>query len=249
MDRPPYCPQRPSVDQGTGNVAPTIATISPAQGLVGAGTSVTITGTGFASGATVNAGPNISVSSASVTSSTQITTTFTPTNSSSAGGNQGVTVSLPGSQPSNSKNFYDQVPTDSMIVSTISSYAMNTGTTPACPSGQAGWYRKVQKIVTDQNTPVGNITANGATVSETLGLTATNQLNLSPPTAFAPVVTSGGGYLDDQFGFCSPLCSGSSGQTDLTEVFTDQPTTGGTSYPLKAHTLAYTCSGDTDNGK
>jgi hypothetical protein len=92
-------------------VTPTISSISPAQGLVGVGIGVTITGTGFASGAAVNAGSNVSVSSISVASSTQITATFTPTNSSSAGGNQAVTVSVPGSQPSNSKNFLNQVPT------------------------------------------------------------------------------------------------------------------------------------------
>jgi len=243
------CPQVQASPSGPANVTPTITSISPAQGLVGVGTGVTITGKGFASGATINAGSNISVSSVSVSSSTQMTATFTPKNSSSAGGNQGVTVSVPGSQPSNSVNFYDQVPTDSMITSTLLNYAMNTTSNPACPSGQAGWYRKVQKITTDQNTPAGNITANGATISETLGLTGTNQLNLSAPTPFAPVQTSGGGYLDDQFGFCSPLCPGSSGQTDLTEVFTDQPASGGASYTLKAHTLAYTCTGDTDNGQ
>lgn len=45
------------------------------------------------------------------TSSTQITATFTPTNSSPAGGNQGVTASVPGSKPSNSVNFHVQIPT------------------------------------------------------------------------------------------------------------------------------------------
>ncbi len=139
-----------------------------------------------------------------------------------------------------------QVPTDSMIESQVSSYAMTTTSSPACPSGQAGWYRQVQKTITDQN---GNpVTADGSIISESLGLTTTNQLNLAPPTPFAPVATSGGGYFNDQFGFCSPLCPGSSGKTNLNETFTDKPSTGG-SYALKTHTLSYTCSGDTDNGK
>jgi Bacterial Ig-like domain (group 2) len=139
-----------------------------------------------------------------------------------------------------------QVPTDSKILSTISNYAMSSTSSPACPSGQAGWYRRVQKIVTDQNGT--NIADDNSIISETLGLTATNQLNLGAPTPFAPVSTSGGGYFDDQFGFCSPLCPGSTGESDLTEVFTDKPASGG-SYTLKTHTLKYTCSGDTDNGQ
>jgi hypothetical protein len=139
-----------------------------------------------------------------------------------------------------------QVPTDSRIVSTISSFAMNSSSSPACPAGQAGWYRRVQKIVTDQTGT--DITVDGSTISETLGLTSTNQLNLGKPTAFPPVSTSGGGYFDDQFGFCSPLCPGSAGMSDLTEVFTDTVASG-VPYTLKAHTLQYTCSGDTDNGQ
>lgn len=91
-------------------VTPTISSIIPAQGAVGAAIGVTITGTGFASGATVNAGSNIAVSNVSVSSSTQITATFTPTNSSAAGGNQAVTVTVAG-QTSNSQNFFNQVPT------------------------------------------------------------------------------------------------------------------------------------------
>lgn len=148
-------------------------------------------------------------------------------------------------QPSGPVNV--QVPTDSRIVSQISSYAMTTTSAPACPSKQAGWYRQVKKIVTDQNTPPGDITDDGSVISESLGLTTTNQLNLAPPNPFAPVTTSGGGYFNDQFGFCNPLCPGSSGQTDLNETFTDKPSSGGT-YTLKTHTLAYTCKGDTDNG-
>jgi hypothetical protein len=91
-------------------VAPTISSINPAQGVVGTAINVTISGKGFAAGATVSAGSNISVSNVKVTSSTQITATFTPTNSSSAGGNQAVTVTV-ASQKSNSQNFFNQVPT------------------------------------------------------------------------------------------------------------------------------------------
>lgn len=93
----------------TSSVGPTISGISPAQGLVGTAINVTISGSGFAAGATVDAGPNISVSSVSVASSSQITATFTPTNSAAAGGNQVVTVTA-GGLTSNSQNFFNQVP-------------------------------------------------------------------------------------------------------------------------------------------
>lgn len=95
--------------QTTAKVKPTISGVSPAQGLVGTAENVTITGTGFAAGATVTV-PNVSVSNIKVTSATQITATFTPTNSSSAAGDQAITVTVAG-QPSNSTNFYVQVPT------------------------------------------------------------------------------------------------------------------------------------------
>jgi IPT/TIG domain len=93
-------------------VTPSITNIFPAQGLVGTGETVTISGAGFVIGqTTIGAGPNITVSNTSVTSSTQMTATFTPTNSASAGGNQAVTVSVNGGTPSNSQNFYVQIPT------------------------------------------------------------------------------------------------------------------------------------------
>jgi hypothetical protein len=126
-------------------------------------------------------------------------------------------------------------------------YAINSTTSPACPSGQAGWYRRVQKIVTDQETPPGDITVAGATISETLGKPSPNGLNLLQPMPFSPIPTVAGGYFDDQFAFCSPVCPGSTSYSGLTQVLTDQPPTGGT-YTLKTHTLKYTCTGNTDNG-
>jgi hypothetical protein len=88
------CPLQKQTVTGNDNVMPQITSITPSQGLVGTAVSVTINGTGFASGATVNAGSNISVSNVNMVSSTQITATFTPSNSTSAGGNQSVTVTV-----------------------------------------------------------------------------------------------------------------------------------------------------------
>ena len=111
-------------------VTPGITSISPSQGLVGTAMSgVTITGTGFASGATVYAGPNISVSDVVVTPPTQITATFMPSNSASAGGNQGVTVTVSG-QTSPSKNFYVQVPKHIAYITTSSTPISPNQSTP-----------------------------------------------------------------------------------------------------------------------
>jgi YD repeat-containing protein len=92
-------------NQLTFTLLPVITRISPAQAFLGAAPfTATINGAGFASGATLNAGPNISVSNTSVSSATQITTTFAPTSSTSAAGNQNVTATVNG-QTSNNATF------------------------------------------------------------------------------------------------------------------------------------------------
>jgi hypothetical protein len=108
---------------------PDITSVSPSSGLVGVETSVTIKGTGFTSDATVDAGPNISVSRVVVSSSTQITASFTPKNSQSAGGDQSVKVKV-GVQTGKSIAFFDQVPTSLSVVS--------VGVLPDGPTPPAG---------------------------------------------------------------------------------------------------------------
>jgi len=159
------CPETQIQVQAPTNVGPEITGISPAQGLVGVAIGVTISGKGFASGATVSAGSNISVSSVSVVNSTTITATFTPTNSGSAGGNQAVTVTVSGFPASNPVNFFDQVPTHlgyidepstpndghSSITSGTSITIINvSGTTLA--TGVCGGYQWITYGLADQNT-------------------------------------------------------------------------------------------------
>lgn len=167
------------------SVAPTISSISPGQGLVGTAISVSINGAGFASGATVNAGTNITVSNESVVSTSQITATFTPSNSTSAGGNQGVTVTVAG-QKSNSVNFFVQYPLHLYYVDTTetpnnghSAITSGTditikypdGTVPPNGTGVCGGYQWISYGVKDQN---GNEIANGtATFAESFS-------NISP---------------------------------------------------------------------
>ncbi len=153
-------------------VTPTVSSLSPAQGLVGTAVNVSIYGEGFAAGATVNAGANISVSNVSVISSGQITATFTANNQASAGGNQGVTVTASG-QPSNSQNFFVQVPTHLYYVDTTetpndgkSAITSGTditvveidGTIPPNGTGVCGAYQWISYGLEDQN---GNGIENG----------------------------------------------------------------------------------------
>jgi hypothetical protein len=137
------CPLTYRASSGTVNSTPYIANISPPQGLVSTAESVTINGSGFTSGATVNAGPNITVSNKTFVSPSQITATFTPANSTSAGGNQAVTVTVSGASPSNSQDFYVQIPTHLARTSA-------PGVSPAGPVPPSG----VGPLVTGTNTTI-----------------------------------------------------------------------------------------------
>jgi subtilisin family serine protease len=65
------------VDQALAVLVPTISSVSPSQGSPGTAVPVTINGSGFASGATVNAGVGITVSNISTASAVQLTATLT----------------------------------------------------------------------------------------------------------------------------------------------------------------------------
>ncbi|MGC2322379.1 MAG: hypothetical protein WA463_07090, partial [Terriglobales bacterium] len=119
-----------------------------------------------------------------------------------------------------------RVPTDSRIVATTNSYSISATTNPACPSGQAGWYRTVTKIVTDQFG--ADIHLDGQSLSELVTITVPNDLGISSTTT-GSAVTSGGGYFGDIYLVCSPRCPSSPGETDAIQQIVDVlPTTGAT---------------------
>jgi hypothetical protein len=218
-------------------VAPTISGISPAQGLVGTAINVTVSGSGFLSGSTVSAGPNISVTNVNVTSSSQITATFTPTNSSSAGGNQAVTVTS-GGQATNSTNFYVQVPTHFQRVSvpgapgglgpvitvTNGNVVNLSGTVLA--SNFCGVYENFAYEFTDQQT---NLILNGtATVTEVFS-NITNPPGPTPSINTVNFATEGD--TDTQaYGFTYPTCLANNQNQSLDYSYTI--TVGSTVYPL-----------------
>lgn len=83
--------------------APTLSSIVPNNGIVGSVVPVTLTGTNFAAGATINAGVGITVTNVAVGSATQITATFTIAATATLG-DRNVTVSV-GGLTSNPKVF------------------------------------------------------------------------------------------------------------------------------------------------
>ena len=135
-----------------------------------------------------------------------------------------------------------QVPTDSRIVSDYTD-----GNNLICTeNGQGGWYRRVKRIVTDQNG--ADIKVDGQTINEVVTITAINDLQLggaAPGTA----TTAAGGYFDDTYSFCSPRCPASGGQTNLTQQYVDTLPGSARNYTLANVNLVFKCTGITANGK
>ena len=86
---------------GTPNTAPIISGVSPSSGPTNGGTTVTISGTGFANGATVSFG-GTAASNVTVVGSTTITA-VTPAHS---GGNVNVVVTNPGGESANKNKAF-----------------------------------------------------------------------------------------------------------------------------------------------
>jgi hypothetical protein len=220
------------------NVKPTITSISPAQGLVGTAISVTITGTGFASGATINAGSNITVSNVSVSSSTQITATFTSSNSLSAGGNQSVTVTVNGQTSSSSQNFFVQIPT-SLSVNSVTVLPDGPDPPSGCPGSlNYGIKVDIQYTVLDQNGAGHSIQSASMTPHETgtffTGGSFDN--NIGPvsgyPTSGA-TTASDGTFHDVPVGICRAFPISNPGLTATQTITMIVGGTGGTSYEVR----------------
>jgi hypothetical protein len=234
-------------------IAPSVSSITPSQGLVGTPINVTISGTGFASGATVTAGSNVSVTNVQIVSSSQITATFTPTNATSAGGNQGVTVTVPSlpSIPSNSQNFYVQVPTHLVYIDgsptppalatpnnghsiPVSGTNINIinglGQTVPTGSGVCGGYLFLSYAPTDQN--------NNPIVNGTMTFTESFSNVPSPdpfliPTPSSATVNLPGGFLGDEqalWNTSPPGCLTANAKDSFNQQFT--PKVGSATYTL-----------------
>ncbi|MGH9682811.1 MAG: hypothetical protein ACRD4S_04270 [Candidatus Acidiferrales bacterium] len=138
-----------------------------------------------------------------------------------------------------------QVPTADRVVSTLSSFAKTSATSPACPVGQAGWFRSVKKIVTDQNG--ADIVTGGQSLTETVSWTR-NDFGLLPPST-GSTTTNGSGNYSDTLSFCTPGClKPNSSESIATQSISDVFPGAGT-YNLQPNTFVYTCTGITINGQ
>lgn len=175
----------------------------------------------------------------------QLTTTFTPTVSASAGGNHSVSVSVNG-QASGTQNFFDQVPTASRIVQTTTNSALATGHAP-CASGKAGWIRVVNKIVTDQSASSNDIVAPNQSLTEQVTVGSPNDFNITSITT-GTATTNSVGQFQDTFFLCSSLCPQSTGTSVANQTITDAPPNGG-SFALSSNSTSFKCTEIIINGQ
>ncbi len=154
----------------TAAVAPTVTSVSPSSGTVAGGTSVTITGTGFVSGATVTFGGTAS-SSVTVSSATSIVAT------SPARGSTGlvaIAVSNPDTQTGIIANAYTYNPLPAPTVTTIAATngpaAGGTNVTISGTNFVAGASVTIGGAALSSATVVSSTTITGSTPAHAAGV-------------------------------------------------------------------------------
>jgi hypothetical protein len=195
----PNCsPSSVSAGGGEGvQVGPRITNLSPSQVLTGTVVDVTITGRGFGTNPSVNAGPNISVSiDTHFTTDTNIDATFTVAGNG-AGGNQSVTVTN-GTHTSPAVNFFLQVPTSLSHASAGTLQSCSNCTINGVPN-RCGCSRLDGWILIDQQGQ--QIVTSSASITEYVTGDNTYQTNY-------PLES---GNIGDLYGFATaaPSCPGS----------------------------------------
>lgn len=196
----------PADDSGEMMVRPRITSISPALGLIGNTTRVSINGSGFRSSATISAGIGISVSVVSITS-TRITADFIIA-ADAMDGNHAVTITISG-QTSNSNNFFVQIPFAITAVSV----------SPAdgdCPTGLTGYAAQVLYQVVDQERQP--IMKAGMTPEERFFVNGVPNAEDYLPFATPPTTDANGRFLDIPIVTCSNA-PGTNPCFDVRQVF------------------------------
>jgi hypothetical protein len=225
------CAPHSATGSATVNVKPSITSISPTRGLIGVTTSVTISGKGFGSNPTVQAGTGVTVTRNSF-SDTQIQASFAVANNAPSG-NHAVTVST-AQGTSNSVIFYVQVPTQLSLVTTISQGPAS------CSPGAAGWDRWVRWQVLDQNSqPIQRVMS----VSDSIAIGSPNTCGASPQTGSTS--TDSSGQFPDHYYLCSTACVGGSCQTNATQTWT----VSGYVLTADVKSITCTCNGIAINGQ
>jgi hypothetical protein len=143
-----------------GNPAPTVSSIAPSSGPASGGTPVTITGTGFQTGATVSLG-GTAATGVSVGSST----TITATTAAHAAGAVNVVVTNPDSQSATLPNGYSYGNPAPTVSSIAPSSGPASGGTPVTITGTG--------FQTGATVSLGGTAATGVSVSSSTTITAT----------------------------------------------------------------------------
>ncbi len=228
------------------NVTPHITSISPALGPVGGTTTVTITGIGFGTSPTVQAGSGVAVNVGTGGSDTSITAYFA-INPSAPGGNHSVTVTA-NQQTSNSVSFFVQVPTVAVIYSDT---GVSEATCPLIGGGTGcGSARKIKWQFKDQQSTPQPINA-ALDIYDVVAIGSPNDFNVQVsqisttcPNNSGPcdVYTDSNGISQlDVNSFCSSTCisSGACINPSLRSVFTQ--TWHANSVSVQPHTYTFTC--------
>ncbi len=173
----------------------TVTGVSPAQGVAAGGNTVTISGTYFASGATVHFGPNLATNV--VVNSANSLTATAPAGS----GTVNITVTTPqGTSAINSSDQYTYEPPP-----TVSSVTPNTGSITGGTSVTVAGSGFVSGGTT---VTFGGVAATGVNVTSTTSLTATSPAGSANGTVAVVVTTSFGSSAinnGDRFTYTSPV--------------------------------------------
>lgn len=182
-------------DQATVDVAPHIDSISPAASAVGHPVTVTLSGKGFASGASITAGSGVTVNEITVSSSTSMSATFSVASNATAG-NRDVTVTVNG-KTSNSKTFSVQVPDRLRVVDDTGNFALQN-----CPSVKG---RLITYQVADSSSSHSAI-AQAIYVEEALDSLTTNTCGNGQPNASSCEPANDSGQFTDGISV-NPTCA------------------------------------------
>jgi len=226
----------------------TVTGISPAQGLIGTTVSnITITGSGFGSSPTVNAGSGITVTYIS-RSNTSITANFAIASTAPVGNSAVVVTTTAGAQLA-PVNFYVQIPT-SLSVLSVTVLPDGVGAPFGC-GGNSNYGIKVdvKYQVLDQNTqPIQS--AQMTPHEQGTGYAGAAYDNNIGPVAGYPTssatTASDGTFHDVPQGVCANLPIPLPGRTATQNITTILP--GGSSPAVRSQTLTVTAPGSQSFG-
>ncbi len=140
----------------------------------------------------------------------------------------------------NSTTVTVQIPTSDRIVQQISAFVPTN-----CPAGKSGYFRKVMKVVTDQNAQ--DIKTAGQSLPETVTVSAPNDFGIANFNIGAAPTDANGNFYDT-FSFCSAQCPAPGGTSVVNQIIHDNPPNTTVTYDLRQNTISYMCNSITVNG-